>query len=127
MTGSPTILIVEDHTQIRRMVRMMLGIYPLRVIEAANGLEALAAHNRYRPELVFLDLMLPDAEGADLCRKMKTVHPETRVVILSARGQPADRQRAHDGGADGYVVKPFEETELYAQVEQAFPGIARRS
>lgn len=119
----PTILLCEDHVQIRKLVKMMLRPFPVDIVEAGSATEAVAVFEQHQPALAFLDRMLPDGDGLDVCRAIKAQRPGTYVVMLSARGQNSDREMAAAAGADGYVVKPFEEKELHAAVTAALPGL----
>lgn len=126
MSERPKILVCEDHVQIRRLVKMMLRPFPVDIVEAGSAAEAIAAFEQHQPVMAFLDRMLPDGDGLDVCRAIKAHRPETHVVMLSARGQASDREMAAEAGANGYVVKPFEEKELHAAVRAALPdsGVA---
>ena len=123
MSDRPKILVCEDHVQIRRLVKMMLRPFPVDIVEAGSAAEAVAAFDQHQPAMAFLDRMLPDGDGLEVCRAIKSRRPETHVVMLSARGQTTDREMAAEAGADGYVVKPFEEKELHAAVRVALPGL----
>lgn len=111
----PTILIVDDHADIRRLVRMTLEFEDYEVFEAANGEEALAFLAARRADVVLLDVMMPGAaNGLDVCRYIRA-RPEladVRVLLLSARGQACDREAGLQAGADAYLVKPFSPLQL---------------
>lgn len=113
------LLIVDDEDGVRALVRMTLdnGLY--EIIEASEGLEALDLAREYHPDLVLLDVMLPDVSGMDVCRKIKD-DPElssTTVVMLTARAQTSDVGDAEEAGADGYFTKPFSPIALTRKVE----------
>jgi two-component system KDP operon response regulator KdpE len=119
MTGdAPTILIVEDEPPIRRLLRTTLTAHDHRVIEAANGSEALSALRHHRPELVLLDLGLPDFDGLGLIGRIREISP-VPIVVLSSRGDEAGKVAALDSGADDYVTKPFGAEELMARLRAA--------
>jgi two-component system KDP operon response regulator KdpE len=119
MSGdAPTILIVEDEPPIRRLLRTTLTAHDHRVIEAATGSEALSALRHHRPELVLLDLGLPDIDGLGLIGRIREISP-VPIVVLSSRGDEAGKVAALDSGADDYVTKPFGAEELMARLRAA--------
>jgi two-component system KDP operon response regulator KdpE len=119
MTGdAATILIVEDEPPIRRLLRATLGAHDHRTIEAATGAEALSAMRHHRPDLVLLDLGLPDIDGQALIGRIRELSP-VPIVVLSSRGDEAAKVAALDAGADDYVTKPFGADELMARLRAA--------
>lgn len=110
------ILIVDDHADIRRLIRMTLEFEDYDVREAAEGETALALAREFEPDLVLLDVMMPGAiNGLDVCRQLRSDRaPGTgpRVIMLSARGQASDREAGLQAGADTYLVKPFSPLQL---------------
>jgi two-component system KDP operon response regulator KdpE len=119
MTGdATTILIVEDEPPIRRLLRTTLGAHEYRTLEAATGAEALSALRHHRPDLVLLDLGLPDIEGLALIGRIRELSP-VPIVVLSSRGEEAAKVAALDAGADDYVTKPFGADELLARLRAA--------
>jgi two-component system KDP operon response regulator KdpE len=119
MTGdAATILIVEDEPPIRRLLRTTLGAHDYRTVEAATGAEALSAMSHHRPDLVLLDLGLPDIDGQALIGRIRELSP-VPIVILSSRGDEAAKVAALDAGADDYVTKPFGADELMARLRAA--------
>ncbi len=119
MTGALIrILVVDDEPPIRKLLRMGLGAHGYEVIDAPNGkaaLEALAS----KPQLVILDLGLPDIDGLDLLRQMRQRDASLPIVVLSSRGDEAGKVAALDLGADDYVTKPFGMDELLARMRAA--------
>lgn len=113
------ILIVEDHADIRRLIRMTLEFEDCEIHEAADGAAGWAAVNRLRPDLVLLDVMMPgETSGLELCLAIK-IDPAlagVKVIMLSARGSSADCQAGLQAGADAYLVKPFSPMQLLALV-----------
>ncbi|WP_288012186.1 response regulator, partial [Diaphorobacter sp.] len=109
------ILIVEDHADIRRLIRMTLEFENHELHEAVNADEGMEAVRRLRPQLLLLDIMMPGSmDGLDLCRRVKT-DPTLglpAVVLLTARGQPQDIEAGHQAGADAYLLKPFSPLKL---------------
>ena len=119
MTGdAAVILIVEDEPPIRRLLRMTLGAQDYRTIEASTGAEALTALRHHRPDLVLLDLGLPDLDGLTLIARIREAGP-VPIVVLSSRGDEAAKVTALDAGADDYVTKPFGAEELMARLRAA--------
>ncbi|HTR88387.1 MAG TPA: response regulator [Reyranella sp.] len=119
MTGdAAVILIVEDEPPIRRLLRTTLGAHDYRALEAATGGEAMSALRHHRPDLVLLDLGLPDIDGLALIGDIRRLGP-VPIVILSSRGDEAAKVAALDGGADDYVTKPFGADELMARIRAA--------
>jgi DNA-binding response OmpR family regulator len=121
-----TVLIVDDEPHIVDLVRVTLEDDRLRVVEAADGTEALATAERERPELVFLDVNLPDLSGLEVCRRLRTYTPlaHTRIVMLTAAAQQDDVARGLAAGADLYLTKPFSPVRLLSLVEELLPGVA---
>jgi two-component system phosphate regulon response regulator PhoB len=113
------ILVVEDESAIVELLRYNLERDGFRVTVAADGEEALTAIAEDKPDLVLLDWMLPNASGLEVCRQIrrKTATRDLPVIMLTARGEEADRVRGLDVGADDYVTKPFSITELMARVK----------
>lgn len=110
------ILIVDDHADIRRLIRMTLEFEDYDVREAADGEAALAVAQEFQPDLVLLDVMMPgDINGLDVCRRLRATQASgqgPRVIMLSARGQASDREAGLQAGADTYLVKPFSPLQL---------------
>ena len=121
----PLILIVEDEQALVTLLRYNFEAAGYEVATALDGDEALLAVQERRPDLVVLDWMLPSVSGLEVCRQLRR-KPETRdvpVIMLTARGEEADRVRGLDSGADDYVTKPFSPAELVARVR----AVLRRS
>ncbi|MGD9880355.1 response regulator [Reyranella sp.] len=119
MTGdAATILIVEDEPPIRRLLRSILTAHEHRALEAATGGEALSALRHHRPDLILLDLGLPDIDGQALIGRIRAISP-VPIVVLSSRGDEAAKVAALDAGADDYVTKPFGADELMARLRAA--------
>ncbi|MFO0677509.1 MAG: response regulator transcription factor [Polyangiaceae bacterium] len=112
------ILVVEDEDDIRQVLEYNLKQAGHEVVAASRGQDALREASSYRPDLVLLDLMLPDLPGTEVCRTMKR-SPETRdipIVMVSAKGHEVDRVLGFELGAEDYVVKPFSVRELLLRV-----------
>lgn len=113
------ILIIEDHGDIRRLIRMTLELESCQVFEAKNGDEGLDMALLLSPQLVLLDVMMPGKlNGLDLCRILKSGAPRPRVILLSARGRSEDLEAGMNAGADAYMVKPFSPLQLIEQVNR---------
>lgn len=115
---TPYVLIVEDEPGIAEMLRYNLAAAGFDAGIATDGDEALVTIAERLPDLVLLDWMLPGTSGIEVCRQLRRKR-ETRsipVIMLTARGEEADRVRGLDGGADDYVTKPFSPSELVARV-----------
>ena len=118
-----SILVVDDEPAILRAVRTNLRAHGYRVETAETGAEALERHERARPDLILLDLNLPDIDGADLIRRVRGRSP-TPIIVLSVRDAERDKVAALDAGADDYVTKPFGADELLARVRAALRRLA---
>ena len=115
---APTILVIEDEPQIRRFLRATLSSQGYTLLEATTGEEGLAEAASYPPDIVLLDLGLPDLDGLEVIRRLRewTAVP---ILIISARGQEQDKVAALDMGADDYLTKPFGVAELMARIRVA--------
>lgn len=118
MSQGARILLVDDETSIQRAVEPLLRSRGYHVDIAGTGGEALALAGERTPDLIVLDLGLPDIEGTEVCRRIRT-HSKVPIVVLSARGAEADKVNALDLGADDYVTKPFGPEELLARIRVA--------
>ena len=115
---SPLILIVEDETPLVTLLRYNLEREGFRVAEAHDGEEALLAVKEETPDLILLDWMLPHVSGLEVCRQLRrqTGARDVPIIMLTARGEEADKLRGLDSGADDYVTKPFSPAELIARI-----------
>jgi two-component system KDP operon response regulator KdpE len=112
--ASPTVVVIEDEPQIRRFVRTALEAESCHVVEAATGERGLVEAGTRKPDLVILDLGLPDRDGVDVVRDLRN-WSAVPVLILSARVNEPDKVAALDAGADDYLTKPFGVAELMAR------------
>ena len=115
MSSMKKILIVEDHADIRRLIRMTLEFEECEIHEAPDALVGWDMARALCPDLVLLDVMMPgQLNGLDLCRAIKSdvVLRKVPVIVLSARGSSADREAGLAAGADAYLVKPFSPMQL---------------
>jgi two-component system KDP operon response regulator KdpE len=118
VTRPVQVLLVDDEVSIQRAMAPLLRSRGYTVTVAGSGREALDMFERERPDLVILDLGLPDMDGSEVCRKVRD-RADTPILILSARGEEKDKVAALDQGADDYVTKPFGPEELMARVRAA--------
>jgi two-component system, OmpR family, KDP operon response regulator KdpE len=114
----PRVLVVDDERPIRRFLRASLTVHQYHVFEASNGQEALAAVIANRPDIIILDLGLPDLDGVEVVRRLRE-WDQTPIIILSVREQETDKIAALDAGADDYLTKPFGVGELMARLRVA--------
>jgi two-component system KDP operon response regulator KdpE len=112
------VLLIEDEPQMRRFLRATLRAHDYHVVEAATGREGLAQTAGRNPDLILLDLGLPDADGLDVARQLRGF-TRAPVIVISARGQERDKVAALDLGADDYLTKPFGVPELLARIRVA--------
>jgi two-component system, OmpR family, response regulator MprA len=110
-----TLLIIDDEPQVLRFLRSSLASTGYKLIETATGAAGLAAAAAQHPDVILLDLGLPDLDGIEVARRLRE-WTETPIIILSARGQERDKIAALDAGADDYLTKPFDLDELFARL-----------
>ena len=120
----PLVLVVDDEPQLRRFLRASLPAQGYRIVEAATGEEALREAAARAPDLVLLDLGLPDLDGVEVTRRLRE-WSAAPIVVLSARDQEQDKIRALDAGADDYLTKPFGTGELLARMRVALRHAGR--
>ena len=113
---SRLVLIIEDEPDMVRGLRDTLTFEGFRVSSAGAGAEGVALFRKQRPQLVFLDLMLPDMNGYRVCEEIRRLDPKVPLIMLTARGQESDKIRGLEAGADDYVTKPFSIGELLARI-----------
>jgi two-component system, OmpR family, KDP operon response regulator KdpE len=119
MTAAPLrVLVIDDEPPIRKLLRMGLGAQGYQTLEAANGKEALDLLGK-NPDLIILDLGLPDTQGHDLLHTIRARNEQVPIVVLSSRGDEAGKVKALDFGADDYITKPFGMNELLARMRAA--------
>jgi two-component system phosphate regulon response regulator PhoB len=113
------LLIVDDEDGLRSLVRMTLDSEGYQILEAQEGGHALELARAHHPDLVLLDVMLPDLSGFEICRQIKSdpLMASTTVLMLTAKAQESDLGEAEAAGADGYFVKPFSPIALMQRVE----------
>ena len=117
MSGA-RVLVVDDEQQLRRALRRMLEGHGYAVQEAADGATGMREFEAFKPDVVLLDLMLPDASGVEVCAQIRETS-QTPIIVLSVLGDEGTKVRALDEGADDYLTKPFSSEELLARVRVA--------
>jgi len=122
----PIVVLIEDEPQIRRFLRATLSGQGYHLFEAATGADGLVEVGSRQPDVIIIDLGLPDMDGVDVIRRLRewTAVP---IIVLSARGQERDKVTALDAGADDYVSKPFGASELVARIRVALRHAAGAS
>jgi two-component system, OmpR family, phosphate regulon response regulator PhoB len=121
-----TILITDDEPHVVELVRVTLEDERVRVIEASDGATALALADQLEPELIFLDVNLPDLSGIEVCRRLRR-QPRlagSSIVMLTAAAQQEDISHGLAAGATQYLTKPFSPVRLLSLVEELLPGAA---
>ncbi|WP_166977289.1 response regulator transcription factor [Rhodocaloribacter litoris] len=121
--ATPQILFVEDDVELRELVAGRLRETGYEVVTAATGPAALACVEEQVPDLVLLDIMLPELDGLEVCRRLRAAHPLLYIIMLTARSDELDRVVGLEVGADDYVTKPFSLQELVARVRAALRRI----
>lgn len=120
MSSTPgTVLVIDDEVPIQRLLRSILSVEDYRVLMAGNAADGLMYVRHDRPDVIILDLGLPDMDGLDVLRELRRL-AATPVIVLSARDAERQKVEAFDIGADDYVTKPFGAEELLARIKVAF-------
>jgi two-component system, OmpR family, KDP operon response regulator KdpE len=121
MSGTEAIpvLVIDDEPAIRRLLRTSLGANGFHVIEAGSAEDGLAEIAARKPEIVLLDLGLPDMDGLNVIHRMRRASDNTPIIVLSSRGEERAKVAALEAGADDYVTKPFGIAELIARIRTA--------
>lgn len=114
--GGSTILVAEDDRRVRQALERALRLEGYEVVAVADGAAALKAHQSRRPDLMVLDVSMPNADGLSVCRMLRERGSDTQILMLTARHEVGDRVAGLDAGADDYLVKPFALEELLARV-----------
>jgi two-component system, OmpR family, KDP operon response regulator KdpE len=118
MPNHDVVLMIEDESSIRRFLKPSLESHGLKVVEAVTGEEGLALASSHNPELILLDLGLPDLDGLEVIQRLRE-WSTAPIIVLTARGKEKDKILGLDAGADDYLTKPFDVGELMARVRVA--------
>lgn len=113
--NKPLILVVEDDSSVRKLITTTLQAHAYRFLIAKNGEEAILEASSHNPEIVLLDLGLPDMDGVDIIKKIR-LWSNMPIIVISARSEDVDKIEALDAGADDYLTKPFSVEELLARL-----------
>jgi two-component system, OmpR family, KDP operon response regulator KdpE len=120
MSAAPLrVLVIDDEPPIRKLLRVGLSAHDYQIVEASSGKMALELLGEQPPDLIILDLGLPDMQGHELLRTMRARNDKVPIVVLSSRDDEAGKVQALDSGADDYVTKPFGMDELLARMRAA--------
>jgi two-component system KDP operon response regulator KdpE len=122
--AQPLVLIVEDEADMRTFARIALSAYGFRTVEASTASEGIRQATTYRPDLVLLDLGLPDADGSEVTRRLRE-WSTVPILVISVRGSEEAKVKALDDGADDYMTKPFGAAEMMARIRVALRNAAR--
>ena len=123
-TPRPAILVIEDEPPVQKFLRITMQTQNYKVIEAATGKEALKLAATELPDVIVLDLGLPDADGIEIIRTVRGWSSTVPIIVVSARGKEQDKVIALDAGADDYISKPFSVGELLARLRVIFRRLA---
>lgn len=122
---APVVLVVEDEAQMRTFVRIALEAHGYQMLEAPTASEGVRQARSYSPDLVLLDLGLPDMDGTRVMRRIRE-HSKVPILVISARGNEESKVNALDEGADDYLTKPFGAAEMMARIRVALRKVAAR-
>lgn len=122
INGKPSILVVEDDSPVRNLITTTLETQNYKYDTAENGVQALIAATSRKPDIILLDLGLPDIDGVDVIKKLRS-WSVTPIIVISARSDDKDKIQALDAGADDYLTKPFSVDELLARLRSTLRRI----
>ena len=120
------VLIVEDQADIRKLIRMTLEFEDYEIHEASDGATGLRVARSIKPDLMLLDVMMPgELDGLQVCARVRALPAlrDTRVVLLTARGQAQDRDAGQEAGADEYLIKPFSPLQLIENINEQLESV----
>ena len=126
MAEGPKVLVVDDEPNIRELVQVALNFHGFAVTTSATGADALQLTEAYRPDLIVLDVLLPDIDGFEVCRRLRSVANDVPVIFLTARDATADTVTGLTIGGDDYIAKPFSVEALIARVRAVLRRTAGR-
>jgi two-component system OmpR family response regulator len=123
---NPRVLVVDDEPNIRELVQVALNFHGCAVTTSATGQDALQLADAYDPDLIVLDVLLPDIDGFEVCRRLRSVANDVPVIFLTARDATADTVAGLTVGGDDYITKPFSVEALVARVRAVLRRTARQ-
>jgi two-component system, OmpR family, response regulator len=123
---NPRVLVVDDEPNIRELVQVALNFHGCAVATSATGQDALQLADAYDPDLIVLDVLLPDIDGFEVCRRLRSVANDVPVIFLTARDATADTVTGLTVGGDDYITKPFSVEALVARVRAVLRRTARQ-
>lgn len=121
--NNPVVLVIEDDPPVRNLIVTTLKTHDYKYLTAKNGAEAIMMASSHNPDVLFLDLGLPDMDGIDVIRQVRS-WSATPIIVISARGDDADKIEALDAGADDYLTKPFSVEEMLARLRVTIRRLA---
>ncbi|HID52125.1 MAG TPA: response regulator [Anaerolineae bacterium] len=126
MILSQSVLIVDDEQMTRSLLRMMLQREDYRIYEAGDGVEALTAVHQYRPDLILLDVMMPNMDGLTVCKRLRedVKTADMPIILLSAKTQSSAIREGLQAGADLYLTKPVPRDVLLQNIQELLPAAA---
>jgi len=115
------ILVIDDEPLVVEILKIMLEMKNYEIITASCGIEGIERAMREKPDLILLDILMPGLDGYQVCRKLKEDRKTERIpiIMLTALGQSAEREKGYSSGAYGYIFKPFDDEELLKSIEKA--------
>jgi two-component system, chemotaxis family, chemotaxis protein CheY len=119
MAGTKRILVVDDDAFSRKFLREVLSDYPHQIAEAKNGAEALERIGDFNPDLLLLDLLMPERSGLEVLMLVKRRHPDMAVLVISSLDTEHLIKTALKAGADSFISKPFDPSEVRTQIDEA--------
>lgn len=111
-----SILVIDDDPDILKVLKANLELHKYKVTTAGSWTDGLTAVSEGEPDLIILDIMLPDGDGVEICRELRKKHPSLPIIMLTAKDKISDKVMGLESGADDYMVKPFETLELIARI-----------
>lgn len=116
------IMLVDDSRFMRGVLSKIVGAQHNIVGEAGNGLEAVSAYESLKPDVVLMDIVMPDMDGIAAAKEITSKHPEARIIMCTSMGQEGKVKKAIDAGAKGYIVKPFQAEDVLTEIATVIGG-----
>ena len=122
--GRKTILICDDSLLVRKKMKdCLMRCGDFNILEAANGRSSVDIFRQYMPDLVFLDIVMPDKNGIDSLKEMKSIKNDTKVIMLSSSGTRSHLKAAMEAGASDFIQKPWEDSQIEHIIKNLFGGV----